>query len=224
MTPSLHFLCVLAVVLCLSAVFVPPGAAQTEFPPCREDGSAPNGESQCECPQRFVLGEYRGPEGEYRLRLPDGIAAALGSCGLRGSLHISLTHPKGGEPGGDFPWNQIWVVGPKRTRETVQELADGFAKTEREDTEGIHATDLRIDQPMRTSLSSLTAIHLKASRTDLDHGKLICEVIIAKNPKKEIVYEIGMVSPAFRYEKDHKLFEAVVEGFRYIPIEDTASH
>ena len=164
------------------------------------------------------------------IRDRDGIAAVFGGCGPRGILQISLSHPNGGEPGEDFPWNRIWVAGTERRQETFAELAAGFAKnfaktesfakTERKDTEGSHATDQAVDQPSRTSLSSLTAIHMKGSRTEPDHGKLIYELIIANNPNKEIVYEIGMVSPASRYEKNHELFKAVVEGFSYTPALD----
>jgi hypothetical protein len=223
MRPCFPFRGVLAAVLGLSAGLA---QAQTEsgLPLCKEDGSIPDGYNQCECQKTITYrGEFRDVEREFRVQLPDGVVG-IGGCAPGRSFRISLTHPHGGETGGDFPWNQIWVAGPEQTRKTFPELADAFAKTQREDTEGIHATDLVIDQPVRTSLSSLTAIHLKVSRTEVEHGKMVYEVIIANNPKKEIVYEIGMVSPAFRYEKDHKLFTAVAEGFNYVPIENTASH
>jgi hypothetical protein len=38
-------------------------------------------------------------------------------------------------------------------------------------------------------------------------------MIIANNPRKGIVYELGFASPADQYEKNEKLFKAVAEGF-----------
>jgi hypothetical protein len=223
MTPSFQYRCVLAAVLGLSAGLAP-GQTENGLPLCEEDGSIPDGYNQCECQKTVTYrGEFRDVEREFLVQLPDGLVG-IGGCSPGRSFRISLTQPHGGEPGGDFRWNQMWAAGTKRHRETFAEFVDAFAKTQREDTEGIHATDLVIDQPVRTSLSSLTAIHLKVSRTEVEHGKMVYKVIIANNPKKEIVYEIGMVSPASHYEKDHKLFEAVAEGFSYIPAENTASH
>ena len=222
MTPAFQYRCVLAAVLGLSAGLAQ-GQTESGLPLCKEDGSIPDGYNQCECQKTTTYrGEFRDVEREFLVQLPDGVGG-IGGCAPGRSFRISLTHPHGGEPGGDFPWNQIWADGTKRHRETFAEFLDAFAKTQSEDTERIHATDLVIDQPVRTSLSSLAAIHLKVSRTEVEHGKMVYEVIIANNPKREIVYEIGMVSPASRYEKDHKLFEAVVEGFRYVPTENTAS-
>jgi hypothetical protein len=220
-----QFRCVLAAVLCLSGGFAPPCPAQTEFPPCAKDGSPPAGESQCECPEGWQVyrGEYNKPEKEYRVRLPDGVAATTPKAPCKNhGFRVYLTHPNAGDLGrsGDFGSNQLWVLGAEQHRRTFEELADGFAQSQREDAERIHATDLLIDQPVQTSLSSLTAIHLKASRTEVDHGEMIYEAIIANNPRKEIVYVIEMVSPASRYEKNHELFKAVVEGFSYTPALD----
>jgi hypothetical protein len=46
---------------------------------------------------------------------------------------------------------------------------------------------------------------------------LIYEVEVAKNPDNETTYFIGMVSLASSYEKNHKLFQAVMESFTYVP-------
>ena len=197
---------VLAAVLCLAAGLVLPATAQTEFPACLDDGSPPNGQSQCQCAQKFYRGDYQDPEREYRISMPADVVAALASCGSRGNLYISLTNPVGGETDDNLSWSQIWISGTQRTRQNLRELSQKFAKSE-----------VAIDEAVQTSLSSLPAIRLKMSRTDPDHGKMIYEVIIANNPSQEIVYEIGMVSPAFRYERGHKLFQAIVESFRYVP-------
>jgi hypothetical protein len=220
---AFQFRCVLAAVLCLPAGFVLPGAAQTQFPPCDKDGAPPTAESQCECPEgrQIYRGEYRNTEKEYQVRLPDRVAAWTPKAPCKSSgFHIYLTHSNTGDLGGDLASNQILAYGAVQRRETFAELADGFAKTEREDAERIHATDLVIDQPVQTSLSSLTAIHLKASRTEVDHGEMISEMIIANHPRKEIVYVIEMTSPASHYQKNQGLFKAVVEGFSYTPAVD----
>ena len=227
MKPTFQFRCVLAAVVFLSVGFVLPGAAQTEFTPCDQDGNPPAGENQCECPEGWQIyrGEYTNAESDYQVRLPDGVAATTPKAPCKNhGLRIDLTHPNTGEPDGDFPLNYIWVFGVHQTRKTFAEFTDGFvtnfAKTERESSDESLARDPVIDQPVRTSLSSLAAIHLKASRTDVDHGELIYEVIIANNPKKEIIYEIEMISPASGYEKNHQLFKAVVDGFSYTPTDD----
>jgi len=225
MRPSFQFHSILAAVLCLSLEFVPRTQAQSEFPPCREDGSPPDGESQCECTSpRLYRGEFRDVDREFSVQLPDGVVAR-GNCTPGRSFRISLTHPNGGEPGGDFPQNMIWVNGTDNTRrETFQKIANGWEQSVREDSERIHASDLHFDQPEQTTLSSLPALHLKVTRTELDYGRLIAEELIASNPENSIVYLIGMVSPVEQYEKNLKLFKAVVDGFRYVPKDHMEEH
>ena len=223
MKTSPRWFSVLAIVFWLSGW----GQAQTEngFPQCRPDGSPPNGESQCECALRFFGGDYRDPEHEYWVQLPDNVIHIPNGCSPGGrGFRISLTRSHGGEPGGDFAWNLIWVVASERRKDAYPELINGIAKAERETSEEIRATDLKIDQPEQTLLDSLPAIHLKVSRTEPDNGKMIYEHIIANTPKKDIVYFVSIISPAFRYEKAHQLFEEVVAGFHYIPTEDSETH
>lgn len=217
MRPSFRVCCA---VLCLSAGFVLPIPAQTELPPCREHVYPPDG--MCGCAQQIYRGEYSNAEKEYRVRLPEGVAAisSKAPCASSG-FRIYLTHPNAGDFGrsGDFAWSQIYVGRTERTNQTLQEIADGFAQHIREDSERVHATDLQIDQPVPRSLSSFSAVDLKATRTEGDRGSLIREEIVAKSPDNS-VYFIGMISPAYRYEKDHELFKAVAEGFSYTATEN----
>jgi hypothetical protein len=127
-----------------------------------------------------------------------------------------LIHPYSGEREGDSPWNMIWVSRSDRTNATLQQLADQWAQHQREDSERDHSTDLQIDLPLQMSLSSLPAVKLKASRTNLNEEKLIYEAVDAKSPDN-YVYFVLMVTPAEQYEKNQKLFKAVVDGFRYVP-------
>jgi len=71
-------------------------------------------------------------------------------------------------------------------------------------------------------LSSLPALHLKLTRTEINHGRLIVEEVIANNPNKDIFYVVGMISSADQYDKNQNLFNRVVEGFSYVP--SAASH
>jgi len=222
---SLKFGCILVAVLSISGGTTLPCRGQTNFPPCREDGSPPDGHEQCEChkPPMIYRGEYRNPEQRYQVHLPDGVAAIDPSCGRGGGgFKISLTHPDSGESEGELGWNLIWVGRSERNNQGFQQIADQWAQYQREDSQRDHSTDLQIDPPVQTSLSSLPAIELKASRTQLDRGKLIYEVMFAKD-HDNYVYVLGMVSPLDRYDKGHELFQAVVEGFRYIPPERSAT-
>jgi hypothetical protein len=106
-----------------------------------------------------------------------------------------------------------------QTREPLQYIIGHWPEAARQEAEVVGATDLKIDHPEETSLSSLPALHLKVTRTEPNSGKLIYEWIIANNPHKGIVYTVGMASPAAQYERNQQLFKAVVEGFRYIPAE-----
>jgi len=184
-------------------------------PHCCPDGSPPDGESQCWCDLTVVhLREYRNPEHDYEVQVPDGIAEILAGCGGTGTgFKISLTHPDTGESEG-LP-NMIWVGRGEPTAQTLQEMADHWSRYQKEDSEGIHATDLQIAQPAPTSLSSLNAIHEKATRAEPNRGTMLQEVIVAKSPD-EYVYAVGMITPADQYEKNLKLFKAIVDGFRYV--------
>jgi hypothetical protein len=188
-------------------------------PRCCPDGSSPDGGSQCWCELRIVhLRDYRNPKYEYEVHVPDGIAEILGCSGIGTGFKISLTYPDRGPSEGDLAWNQIWVGRAERTNDTFQQMADKWAQQQREVSESDHYTDLQIDPPVQTSLSSLAAIELRASRTELDRGTLIYEVITAK-AHDNYAYVIGMVTPAEQYEKNEKLFKAIVGGFRYVPLE-----
>ena len=213
MRGSFRFYCVLTATLWASGGLGLHGQAQTEFPQCREDGSPPAGEAQCECELRTFRGDHRNPKHEYQVHVPEEVAE-IGGCSWVGTgFRVSLTHPDSGEVGGDYAWNQIWVSGAEQTQETFQWITDHWPQEQREDSERDHATDLQIDPPERTSLSSLPALHLRLRRTEPDRGRMVYEVIIANNPDKGIVYELGMASPAEHYEKNEKLFKAVAEGF-----------
>lgn len=219
MRTSLRLLAGLATI-CLSAGFT---HAQTDdgFPLCKEDGSIPEGYNECDCPKPPITYrvEFNDAQRDFRVQLPHGVLGIGVGCAPGHTFGISLTRPRSEEPGGDFPWNEIRVWSSEDPRKTLYELADGWAKDEREDSERIHATDVVIDEPNKTPLSSLVAVHLRMTRTELEHGKMIYEAIIAKNPNRDIVYEIGMVSPANRYQKNRRLLDAVVDGFRYVPEE-----
>jgi len=169
-------------------------------------------------------GEYRNPERRYQVHLPHGVAAIGPSCGGIGNgFEISLTHPESGESEGESGRNLIWVGRSERTNRGLREMADQWAQYQREDSQRHHSTDVQIDPPVQTTLSSLPAIGLKASRTELDdRGNLIYEVVLAKD-HDSYVYVVGMVSPAENYDKGHELFQAVLEGFRYIPPEQSAA-
>ena len=220
MRTSLQFHYVLAGLLCFVTASVLPGRAQSEFPRCHKDGIPPPGESQCECDPWIYRDALHDAKHGYDLRLPDKVVA-FGPCHPGGAFHIFLSDPTNNEPdGGDFPWNNIWIGGVELDRETtLQTIAKRFAEEERQDSERDHAIDLKIDEPVQTSLSSSPAIYLKATRTDLDHGKIIYETIVAQNLEKTKLYTIGMVSPEERYEKNHALFQAVIRGFTPSPPE-----
>jgi hypothetical protein len=179
----------------------------------------PDGVNQCWCEPKIVhLRTYRNPEYEYEVQVPDGIAEILGCSGIGTGFQKSLTHPEIGKNEGELPWNMIWVGRAERNNHTFQQVADEWAQSQRDDSERTHSTDLQIDPPVQTSLSSLTAIELKASRTQPNHGRLIYEVIAAKT-RDNYAYVLGMVTPADQYDKNEGLFKAIVDGFRYVPSE-----
>ena len=180
----------------------------------------PDGVNQCWCEPKIVyLRQYRNPK--YEVEVPEGIAEILGGCaqGIGKGFKISLDHPNTGER--DLS-NIIWVAATGRNGQSFQRLSDDWMKGERDDTERIHATNLEIDEPDQTTLSSLPAIHLKLARTEPEAGRMIYEVIVAERPDRDIAYVIGLVSPADDYDKNQKLFKAIVDGFRYVPSSQAA--
>ena len=66
-------------------------------------------------------------------------------------------------------------------------------------------------------MSSLQAMKLRATRVEPNRGSLIYEVAVARNPDNETDYVFGMLSLASSYKKNHELFQALVEGFTYVP-------
>jgi hypothetical protein len=189
----------------------------------------PEGVNLCWCEPIIVhLREYRNPRHEYEVQVPDGIAEILGCTGstrwalsthpdiigIGTGFKISLAHPNTGE--GELG-KIIWVAATGRIGGSFQKLFDDWSKIERQDSERIHATDLRIDEPEQTSLSLLPALHLKLARTEPEAGRMVYEVIVAESPGKDIAYQIGLVSPVDEYEKNQKLFKAIVDGFSYVP-------
>lgn len=235
----IRFRSALAAILFVSGALAPQGRAQRSpshcsadgsprddagRPHCCKDGSIPEGVNQCWCEPIIVhLREYRNPMREYEVRVPDGIAEILGCSGIGIGFKIALTHPDTGEQGGDSPWNTIWVTGAEQTRSPFQRIVDGWKKDLQDELDQGLITDVQIDPPEQTTLSSLTALHLKKAWNDRDQGKLIAEAVIADHLDKDTVYEIGMISPAEQYEKNHKLFKELVDGFRYIPSGDSVS-
>jgi len=183
-------------------------------PHCCADGSLPDGESSCWCETRIVRGDYRNPKLEYEVHLPDNIAEILNGCSATGFI-VSLAHPESGE--GDWAVNQIHVSGADGSRKTFQQMIDAWHRRLKEDGEGNPDSDQQLSEPEQTSLSSLPALRFRSARTEGETGRVISEAIIANNPDKDIVYLIGMSTPADRYEKNEKLFKEIVDGFRYTP-------
>lgn len=217
MKPSFTLKCAFSLVFCILGAWPPQGHTQSDFPQCGADGRPPDGQAQCECAPRLYRGEYRSPEHEFETTLPNGIVA-FGPCAGGNAVQISLRHPHDDEPGDDVSWNLIWIAGGEQSRRTLQQLVDGITRDEKEN-ESDRSRPVRrmVEEPSQVSLSSLSGFHFKFALTDPDHGELIQEVIFANNPDKEVVYSVGMVSPANRYEENHALFQAIVNGFRYTP-------
>jgi hypothetical protein len=195
------------------------GQAQTGSPHCQSDGSPPNGESQCWCENQIVRGEYRNLKHGYEVQVPDGIAELLACSGIGNGFRISLAHPESGEDGSGG--SEIYVYGSEQPPETFQSIASRWPQQQREDSERVHATDLQLDQPRQTSLSSLPALDLKSSRTERS-GRMVFEEIIASSPDKRTLYVVGMLTPADQYEKNEKLLTEIEDGFRYAPAEKSS--
>ena len=210
------FLSVLLTAIGLSAA-VAQGQTESGFPQCKEDGSMPEGYNQCVCIKAVTYrGEFDDPKTEFRVQLPKGVVG-IGGCTSGDGFKIYLTRPGSDEPDGDFPGNKIWVYGTESRRVTFQRIIEGWKQSWKTGIEEGRTTNVQLGPPEQTSLASLSAIHLKATWTERDEGTLISEMIVANHPQKDIVYQIGIVSPANRWEKNHNLFQAVVEGFRYLP-------
>jgi hypothetical protein len=205
------FVLVTAVSVCCGTVCS--GQAQSGLPP---DADSRSSLVEQDCGRKIYHDEYRNPEREYQVHLPKQVTAI--ACSDSG-FQIYLIHPDSGgseaKPG--FSWSSIWVAGcSEPTNMTLLDIADQWAQYQKDDSERAYATDLQIDQPVQSSLSSLQAIKLRATRTEPKQGGLIYEVVVAKNPDNK-AYVIEMVSLTSTYEKNHKLFQAVVEGFTYVP-------
>ncbi len=216
---SLQFRFILAGMLWLLG-FALQSQAQTGFPPCREDGSMPDGYHQCDCQKTLTYrGEYTDLEHEFRVQLPDEVVAFGSGCGHEhDGFDIDLKRPNSGD-GGDR-WNAIRVAAGRHRREPFEKMIDSWKQSwntddKKEDIEKGRITALQFGQPEQTSLGSLPALRLKATWTEADQGKLISDQIFAYNPEGTIVYEIAMICPANRYEKNLKLFNALIESFRY---------
>ena len=186
---------------------------ESGMPHCCADGSPPDGESQCWCDPQIVRGEYRNPKHEYEVHVPDGIAEILGCSGIGVGFKVSLDHPESGE--GHLTRNRI-AVSVMGGRETFQEMIDAWHRL-KEDSERDPNSGQQFNEPEQTSLSSLPALRFKSARTEPESGRIIVEEIIAKNPDKDIVYSIMIITPTDQYEKNEKLFKEIVDGFRYAP-------
>ena len=178
-----------------------------------------DGYNQCECRKNLTYqGEFHDPQREFRVQLPNGVVGIAG-CTPGRSFRINRVRPNSSDPGGDFPWNSIWGAGRESTREPFQKIIEGWKQSWNQDLRDGRVSHLHLGQPEQTSLASLSAIRTKATWIERDQGNLISEMIVANNPEKDIVYEIGITSPANYWGKNHKLFEAVGDGFYNIPKE-----
>ena len=212
--PFHNFKCALVLVLLASGGFVLQGQTRTSPTDCGNGSSA-----RVERDGKRVVyrGEYCNAEYEFRVLLPDGVAAVAGFPRSSG-FNIYLTHPASTEWGGDFPWSRLWVIASQGHPCGDQESPDRVTQWDREDSERIGATELQLVQRTQTSLASMPAVDWIARRTDPNQGKVVYEAVAAKRADTGICYVIGMASPADRHEKDHELFKAVLEGFRYVPL------
>lgn len=203
-----------------SAGYLLPGQTQS-----RHANDIHTGSNRIECDFQKIDGStYRDQDREFEVVLPNGVAAVVPAAPcLHHGFEISLAHLRTGQLGPDFASSHLWVVGAEHTRETFQYIINRLPEALGQDSERTHATDLQLEPPEQTLLSSLPALHLKYSRTE-EHGELIYEETIANNPHLEIVYHVGMVSPADQYENNAKVFKAVVRGFSYVPAEHVANH
>jgi hypothetical protein len=207
MRPSVRLYYVLAAFLFASSGLVARG--QEDFPPCPKDGSDFIG--QCSCLDAPTYrGEYRDEQHGYQVRLPDGVVAN-GHCSKKASgFHINASQPDNPNLAGAEV-----VVGVTSAPQSLTEIANRWFQKEKENSETDRVVEL--DQPMQTSLSSLPAIKLKETKTRSDGDNMVSEEVFAKAINSEMAYVIILISPAESYEKSHKLFKAIVEGFTYIP-------
>jgi hypothetical protein len=143
------------------------GQAQSGLPP---DADGRSSLIEQDCGRKIYRGEYRNPEREYQVHLPNQVTA-IASC-FENGFQIYLIHPDSGGPEAKpgFSWSSIWVAGSEPTNMTLLDIADQWAQYQKDDSERAYATDLQIDQPVQSSLSSLQAIKLRATRTDPNRG------------------------------------------------------
>jgi len=195
------------------------GQTESGSQKCGDDG-APYW-TQCECDHPMYRVEYRNPESDFRLRLPDGVVA-FGSCGSDPAegVRISLSNPASDKLDGGHPWWDgmgVWAF--KRAPSTPKEQLDRALHQLKEDNERDHVTDVEILPATEISFGSLTWVEVKASLVQPFYGKLFYELMFAKAPGKDIDYQIGMICSADLCEKERQLFHSVAEGFAYVSAE-----
>ena len=194
------------------------GQAESGSQPCNDDCVAsPGMQGQCNPP--MYRGEYRNPGRDFRLRLPDGVVA-FGDCGSGPAegFRISLSNPGSDKPDGGQPWwdtMSVWAF--KRASSTPKVRADRAVLQLKEDIERNHATDVEILPASEISFGGLTWIEVRASVVQAPYGKLRYEMMFAKAPEKDIDYQIAMICSAALCEKERLVFNAVVDGFAYVP-------
>jgi hypothetical protein len=209
MRPSVRLHHVLAALLFASGGFVARG--QEDSPPCPKDGSDFIGQCSCIDPPTY-RGEYRDERHGYQVRLPDGVVA-MGNCGQKASgFRVNASQPD--KP--NLAGSEV-VVGVTYAPQSLTEIANRWLQKEREDNEKDPLADIEVDQPTQTSLSSLPAVNFKETKPRSSGDKMVYEEVFAKDFNSETAYVITLISPAESYEKSHKLFKAIVEGFTYIP-------
>lgn len=197
------------------------GQTESGFPKCSDAGTPPYG-TQCECNPPIYRGEYLNLERDYRLHLPDGVVA-FGNCGsdpVEG-VRITLSNPTSDDSRVGPPWDIVGIWAFKRPSGTTEELADRFARELKEESQRNHTTDVEILPTTKISLGSLTWVKVKASLAQPPYGKLFYELMFAKDPRKDIDYQIGMICSADLCEKERQLFKSVIQGFSYVPTEPT---
>jgi hypothetical protein len=180
---------------------------------CRDDVIPPQGTP-------IYRGEYLNPERDFQLRLPDGVVA-FGNCASSPAegVRISLSNPASGKLDDDHPGWDVMAVWAFKRSSTPKEQLDRALHQLKEDNERDHVTDVEILPATEISFGSLTWVDVKASLVQPPYGKLFYEMMFAKDPRKDIDYQIGMICSAVLCEKERPLFKSVAEGFTYTPVE-----